>query len=299
MRAHVDDLDTNPAAWCATELALLDLMAREHGQTVERFLSLPDLSGGFRYSAVLGDADGAAFKESAERYGRHGFTDFKIKLSGSLDRDREKVAVLRRMGLEPLRVRADANNLWEDRQQAIRFIRDLDFPFWAVEEPIRPNQYTQLARIGDHLNCRIVLDESVLRAEQAAMLPGAPARWLINLRVSKMGGLLRSLDFVDTARQEGIGLVIGAQVGETSLLTRAALTVAHIARDLTLAQEGAFGTFLLDHDMWDPTLMFGAGGVLDVAHFPALREPGFGLTMLRSPASTRSSSVQQDEGAAG
>jgi len=85
------------------------------------------------------------------------------------------------------------------------------------------------------------------------------------------------LRIVDAARAAGIGLIIGAQVGETSLLTRAALTVAQAARDILVAQEGAFGTLLLEGDVCDPPLMFGRGGVLDVAGYPALNGPGCGI----------------------
>ena len=41
MTTHADAIDTNPAAWCAVELALLDLLAKITGQTVESLLSLP------------------------------------------------------------------------------------------------------------------------------------------------------------------------------------------------------------------------------------------------------------------
>ena len=52
---------------------------------------------------------------------------------------------------------------------------------------------------------------------------------------------------------------------ETSLLTRVALTVAQAAGPSLVAQEGAFGTFLLERDICDPPLMFGAGGILDAS----------------------------------
>ena len=63
------------------------------------------------------------------------------------------------------------------------------------------------------------------------------------------------------------------------MLTRAALAVAHASRAILVAQEGAFGTLLLERDVCSPSLMFGAGGVLDVAAYPALDRPGFGLTV--------------------
>ena len=57
----------------------------------------------------------------------------------------------------------------------------------------------------------------------------------------------------------------------------AALSVAMAGRDLLVAQEGAFGTLLLERDVCAPSLMFGADGVLDVARYPSLEGPGFGL----------------------
>jgi L-alanine-DL-glutamate epimerase-like enolase superfamily enzyme len=121
-----------------------------------------------------------------------------------------------------------------------------------------------------------VLDESVLRIGQLEALRAKPDYWIVTVRVSKMGGLHRSLAIIESARQSSIGVIVGAQVGETSLLTRAALTVARAAGDALIAQEGAFGTRLLTRDVCDPPLMFGDGGVLDVAAYPSLSAPGFG-----------------------
>ena len=277
MDVRREELDENPAAWCAIELAILEMLAIEARVTIEGLLALPRLAGRFRYSAVLGDMGHQAFHATAGQYRGQGFTDFKVKLSGSLDRDREKIALLRQW--PDIRVRVDANNLWQTADDAISFLRALDYPFYAVEEPIAPGKYGDLARIAASLRCRVILDESFVRASQIDLLTGEPDAWIINLRVSKMGGLLRSLAVVRAARQANVRLIVGAQVGETSVLTRAALVVAHVSPDILEAQEGAFGTLLLERDVCDPALMFGAGGVLDVATYPSLGQPGFGLTV--------------------
>ena len=88
-------------------------------------------------------------------------------------------------------------------------------------------------------------------------------KWIVNIRVSKMGGLIRSLEVLEAARNRGTHVVVGAQVGETSLLTRAALGVARQAGELLFAQEGAFGTLLLEKDVCQSPLMFGRGALLD------------------------------------
>ena len=271
------ELDGNPAAWCAIELAILEMLAIESGVAIEKLLALPPLAGRFQYSAVLGDMSHDAFQATAGQYRRQGFTDFKVKLSGNLDRDREKIALLREW--PGIRVRVDANNLWRTADEAIAFLPALDYPLFGVEEPIAPGEYAQLARIAARLGCKMILDESFLRASQMDQLAADADAWIINLRVSKMGGLLRSLDVARAARKANVGLIVGAQVGETSVLTRAALAVAHASRDILVAQEGAFGTLLLERDVCHPSLTFGAGGVLDVAAYPALERPGFGLTV--------------------
>ena len=281
LRAWVDDhrqaIDANPAAWCALELAMLDLLGKSRGAPLETLLSMPPLAGEFRYTAVLGDAVPGAFHAMAERYWRLGFRDFKVKLSGDSERDRDKLAIFRNWPEGSIVVRADANNLWRNAEDAIAGVRSLGYRFFAVEEPIGKDRYAELSNISRALSCPVILDESCLRREQLSRLSEPRAQWLINVRVSKMGGLIRSLQVVDAARASGVGLIIGAQVGETSLLTRAALTTARAAGDALVAQEGAFGTHLLERDVCDPPLMFGAGGVLTASTYPMLTRPGLGL----------------------
>ena len=99
-----------------------------------------------------------------------------------------------------------------------------------------------------------------------------------------MGGLLRSLAIIESARELGIGVIIGAQVGETSLLTRCGLTAAKAASDILVAQEGAFGTYLLENDISEPPLMFGKAGLLDAANHPCLTQLGLGFSFQEKPA---------------
>jgi len=271
-------IDANPAAWCAIELALIDLFSRQAGQTAEAWLGLPDICGSFRYSAVLGDADTAVFAATFARYRDIGISDFKLKLSGDLVRDRERLVVLKDAGTAVARLRLDANNLWQDAATARDYLGALDAPAFAIEEPLATRSRRELPSLARDFDMAIILDESLCRIEQLDdFAPGT--RWIPNLRVSKLGGLLRTLALVDAARTRGMEIIVGAQVGETSLLTRAALTVAQAAGDSLIAQEGAFGTHLLQHDVCTPSLMFGAGGTLDYRS----GEPGWGLNYAPDP----------------
>src|SRR5262249_44783381 len=110
-------------------------------------------------------------------------------------------------------------------------------------------------------------------------LAGTASRWLLNVRVSKLGGVLRSLDVVAAASRLGLELVVGAHVGETSLLSRAALTVPRQAGAALVAQEGAFGIHLLTRDPFVPTVMFGKAGLLRVPEDLSLGGAGWGLRL--------------------
>lgn len=275
---HASVIDRHPAAWCAIELALIDLFSRQAGQTAEAWLGLPATSGTFSYSAVLGDADPDVFAATFARYREAGLTDFKLKLSGDLARDRAKLAVLAAAGPAVARLRLDANNLWRDANAAIAWLAELAAPAFAIEEPLPPDQLASLPRIARTLNLSIILDESLTRLDQLSQLAQLDAhtpgtRWIANLRVSKLGGLLRTLVLIDAARAQGLALIIGAQVGETSLLTRVALVAARAAGGSLIAQEGAFGTLLLEQDVCTKQLMFAKGGTLQYE----ADAPGWGM----------------------
>ena len=272
--AHREEIDENPAAFCAVELALLDLFGKAAGAPVEDVLGLPRLDGPFTYSAVLGDSPYLVYRLQLWRYGSKGFSDFKVKVSGDLGRDRRRVRAIRAGGAGRS-VRLDANNLWDSAEECIRHLDGLGGGVFAVEEPLRAGDIAGFERVSEACGVGIILDESLLRASQLEEL-GSPERWTVNVRVSKMGGIGRSLEVVERAARLGVGVIVGAQVGETSILTRAGLTVMRAEGPSLVAAEGAFGTHLLREDLTSESLMFRDGGVLTV---PDSAAPGLGLAV--------------------
>ncbi|MGB7293320.1 MAG: enolase C-terminal domain-like protein [Thermodesulfobacteriota bacterium] len=273
------EIDHNPSAWCAIEIALLDLLAKEHNRSIEHLLNLDEICNKFYYSAVLGEGSYETFRSQFEQYVQMGFKDFKVKISGDLRIDKRKIDLLGTLDRKDLRVRLDANNLWKSPGEAIAFLKALDYPFYAIEEPVKTNLYNDLLNISTELNTPIVLDESFMRKVQFQHLEHPPDSWIINIRVSKMGGILRSLDIARNAKRRNIKIIIGAHVGETSILTRAAITLANSFRDTLVGQEGGFGTYLLEEDICSPPLMFGNKGILNVSKSMDPHKKGLGLNV--------------------
>ena len=274
---HRSDIDSNPAAWCALELAMLDALGKSKQQSVEQLLCVDESKIHFAYTAVLGDMDRPAFAALCQRYVHLGFRDFKVKLSGDAEKDNTNLSTLASLCPESHRLRFDANNLWHDVPEVIDYLDKLDSDYFAIEEPLPAEAYDNLLLIHQAIGQKIILDESFVRDEQFAHLKQNASAWIINIRVSKMGGLLRSLNIIEQAKELGIPIIIGAQVGETSLLTRAALVLARQASDQSMAQEGAVGTYLLSEDCCEPPLMFSEGGILKLENYSLVARSGFGL----------------------
>ncbi len=279
---HRAEIDENPAAFCALEMAMLDLLARRDGLSVEALLGRPEVTGPFRYSAVLGDSGAVTYAAQLVRYRLGGLRHYKLKLSGDLGRDRTKVRWFRGRigGFVADSVRVDANNLWRRPEEATAHLAAMGQPLLGIEEPLAADQLDGFLEIAESLDSKIILDESLLRAGQVEDLPGPGHRWILNCRISKSGGLLRSLELIDAASAAGLGVIVGAHVGETSLLSRAALTAAEAAGEALLAQEGAFGTNLLTSDLCAEPLMFGRGGLLGREQLAPIGGIGFGIEVL-------------------
>jgi len=280
--SHEDIIDRFPSAWCAVEMAVLDLMAREEGRTVEDLLGLSENTYHGRYTAVLGDDTARLFAALVDQYLIRGLQDFKIKLSGNPDRDKEKLDLLEALSAEHRapspRIRLDANNLWKDRcDEAIAFIRALDTSrIYAVEEPVRARDVEAISRFSAETGLPVILDESLCTMDDLRLFRKIPGQFIANVKVSRAGGLLRTLSMIAEVKKLGWPVIIGCHVGETSLLTRAAMVASAAAGEHLVAHEGAFGDYLLEREPVLPMLKFGHGGLLDL-RMPYYRQTAGGL----------------------
>lgn len=275
--ANAAEIDCAPSAWCAVECALLDLFAREQGVSVEALLGLGDPRRVYTYTGVLSDAAPKRFSSLVEAFLAMGITDYKVKLGGDLAADRVKLELLHSMcaaaGVTP-RVRIDANNLWREKpNEAGRDLAELRTMFFACEEPLASGDFDRLATLSDTLERAMILDESVRRVADLDQFTFNRAP-IVNVKVSKAGGVMRARELVRTAAGRGLNVIIGAFVGETSVLTRAGMLMAQVAGDSLVGHEGGAGVLLLAHEPVSPSLTLGKGGCIDLASPQHTGRPG-------------------------
>jgi L-alanine-DL-glutamate epimerase-like enolase superfamily enzyme len=264
------EIDKYPSAWCAIEMAMLDLLSRERVCTVEKLLGLDDGKLCSRYTAVLGDGKKRKYTTMVEQYLIRGISDFKIKLSGNLERDIEKLDILEELSAQhhakPIRVRLDANNLWKDRcDEAIEYTIMLEVGrIFAMEEPVQAKNAEDISRFSTATGIPVILDESLCVLDDLSLYRNVAGKFIANIKVSKVGGIMRALKMIEELKKLRWPVIIGCHVGETSLLTRAALVVSGATGDSLIAHEGAFGDYLVKQEPVSPMLKFGHEGLLDL-----------------------------------
>jgi len=266
-------IDSNPSAFAAIEIAMIDLLAKQKQVSAEALLKIPEISESVPFTAVIGDCSVGKMRLITAVYRLYGFNDFKVKLSGDLAKDQNRLSAIPKN----CRVRVDANNLWPEPDICINYCRQLHRAIWAIEEPVKAFDYCAMTKIADALDTKIIVDESLYTNEHHSHMANNANRFIANIRVSKCGGILRSIALANRCIQNNGDVILGAHVGETSLLTRAALVVGQGLQQPSIAREGAYGKILLKRDVTNEDIKFGRGGILRPTHYQLTSKHGLGV----------------------
>ena len=265
------------AAWCTIELACLDLLSKQNGKNIFNFLNCGSLQIP-RYSAVIGIDSIHNFLWKAIRYKLYGIQQLKLKISGNISFDRRRLKILNSLEFTKEHLRVDANNRFSNKQSAIDYIQQLSDYFWAIEEPLASKNIKELMDISSQTAQTIILDETINpnnTIKDLEILAGT--KTILNLRISRLGGLLSSLQIARECTKRKVSYLIGSHVGETSLLNRAALSLCGENIGQAIAIEGGFSTRLLKFDPAIPKVAFGYRG--DIQNIEKVKS-SFGISTL-------------------
>ena len=247
----------NPAAKAALDGALWDLYGKQQGAPVWRLLGFTEpvrLESSFTIALAAPELMLARAEEAvAAGYGI-------LKLKAGSERDIELVeAVAAATGA---RLRVDANGSWRAADALAKLERLAMAGVEFVEQPLESDDLAGYRALVSRAPLPIVLDESVHDALGLEIF-GELADG-INLKISKLGGITRSLALARSARVLNLDLMMGCMI-ESSLGIAQALQLAPLLRWADLD-----GALLLADDPY-------AGLTQAAGVFTLGEEPGLGV----------------------
>jgi L-Ala-D/L-Glu epimerase len=260
-------LDNRPqgASWCAFELALLDAAAKCAGKTVANLVAGDNLAnasqngGAIRYGAVIPFGGKKALSAVLWFYKLYGFKTVKIKVGNDLDLDLHRLRMARSVLGPDVTLRVDANCAWTFDQTVQAAEQMRPFGVKSYEQPVPADRLDQLAAITKAIPEQILADESLCTVSDARYLADNKICSAFNIRVSKVGGILAARQIAAIARDAGIACHMGAQVGESGILSAAGRAFAAIEPRFE-NYEGSNNLFLLKQDITEENLNVELGG---------------------------------------
>lgn len=240
------------AARCALDIAMHDLAARTAGLSVRELLGL---QGGSSEptSVTIPIGDVGEMVERARSVTRYP----KVKVKVGFDGDVEAISALRDVLDGDIRI--DANEGWTETEAIDRLGKLRRYRIELCEQPIHRHDYEALRRVTGSTDIPIYADEDAGSAEDIARLRGVVDG--VNLKLRKSGGLREALRAAAVARANGMGLMLGCDLG-SGVATSAEVSIASLMDHLDLD-----GPLLLADDPF-PAVRY------DGAHLITNRGPG-------------------------
>ncbi len=276
------------AARCALELALLDAYGRAFGASVGAAVTMaihrPEWRfprpSPVRYSGAITASSHRGEVISAWKMRLYGFLQVKVKVGVAGQNDGDRLRQMRSILGPQVDIRIDANEAWSAAEVVDRVQPLLPSCPSVLEQPVPHAEVEALREIRPELNPKnkpgrllVMLDESLCGYPDAVRAVDHRLADLLNVRLSKCGGIFPSLRIHALALRSGLGVQLGCHPGETGLLSAAGRQLASRLRGISYL-EGSYDRHVLAANLIDEDITFRYGG-----RARPLLGPGLGVTV--------------------
>ena len=265
---------TQQTAFCAAELAILDLVSRRMGVSAGEAIG-PIRKGAIHYGGVIPASTPEGVQKYALKLRKLGVAHVKIGVGVDLATNLGFLDIARQILGDKVELRIDADGAW-DVDETIRQLHAMSlYRLAGVEQPVPRDDIAGLARVTAAGIVPVIAGASLVTLDDARRLARADACDIFSIGISKCGGLINSSRIHAIARSAGIGCQLGAARGETGILSAA-------GRQYATRNEGTkWCEGCLENEWPDgvvisqPDISATTGGLAT-----ALNDPGMGVTIL-------------------
>ncbi len=214
-------LKGHPYVKSGIDMACWDLLGKVTGLPVCLLMGGP-FGDSVRLYRAISQQSPEEMARNVASYRAQGYTRFQLKVGGDPDQDIQRIRQVREILLPTDRLVADANTGWTQHEalRVVRAVRDVDV---YIEQPCLT--YEECLAVRRHTDHPFVLDENVDGLDVLLRAKADLAMDVVNLKISKLGGLTKTKQIRDLCISMGIAMTLEDSWGGD--VTTAA--IAHLA----------------------------------------------------------------------
>lgn len=197
-------LKGHPYVKSGVDIACWDLLGQSTGLPVCQLMGGRFGDSVRLYRAISQQAP-EAMAENVAGYRKQGYTRFQLKVGGDPDLDIERIGAVRKMLHASDRLVADANTGWTQHEamRVVRAVRDVDV---YIEQPCLT--YEECLAVRRNTDHPFVLDENIDCLDMLLRGKADLAMDVVNLKISKLGGLTKTKQARDLCAAMGIAMTL-------------------------------------------------------------------------------------------
>jgi L-alanine-DL-glutamate epimerase-like enolase superfamily enzyme len=193
------------------EMALWDILGKSRGLPVYQLLG-----GAARESVPIkwsvSGVEPAKAAEIARWAVQQGFKTMKVKVGIEPDGDVARLRAVREAAGPDIKLGVDANGGWSP-QVAVKVIERLcAYGIYFVEQPVAPEDVTQMAEVRRQIRLPVIADESVYTLPDAMTLVRLEAADVFSIYIGKAGGFGPARKIAAFAESAGLKCTVGSNL---------------------------------------------------------------------------------------
>jgi L-alanine-DL-glutamate epimerase-like enolase superfamily enzyme len=212
----------HPYVKSALDMACWDILGQASGLPVCTLLGGRYGEDFVLYRAISQEEPGAMARRVAG-YRAEGYRRFQLKVGGDPHVDIDRIRAVAAELQPGDRLVADANTGWlmHDALRVVRAVRDVDV---YIEQPCRT--YEECLTVRKHCDHPFVLDENIDSIDVLLRAHADRAMDVVNLKISKLGGLTKTMQARDLCVSLGVAMTLEDSWGG-DIITAAIAHLAH------------------------------------------------------------------------
>jgi L-alanine-DL-glutamate epimerase-like enolase superfamily enzyme len=206
----------------AVDIALLDALGKSLHLPVCKLLD-PERCTQIPWSIVIPMLPAAVIREFHQGISGHTFGSIKLLVGREEGKNEARTSLIRELFGSEISLRLEVNGNWTRKEAHANLRRLKGYGLAGIEQPVGKDDLEGLREIRETYGIPVIVDESMCSLEDAEALITGGACDILNIKISKVGGLLSAGRIASQAALHGVPCLLGSHVGETPILTHAAL----------------------------------------------------------------------------